>query len=372
MSSLVYVILDIGSRYIKAGPAGLELPYVCVMNKDYPITTQLPSFLELNDTSMDLSQYGEIMLHLDDSIIQLQNAYLLQLVNWMNTLDELSLHNNLREVFKLLLLSMSMCRVIVLDNGLSQINKYLISKILLLNMGVKSTQFVPENILSVISSNSANGLVVSMSWTSVQVSSVVDYRIVNELEDKDGLTGENLHFRIIEQLIEDDHPVLADNRCFEIVQMFVLNHVFCGDESIDTKVVIEGYQFRQDLRNLIINTLVPKVVSMIMKTINMTNVDVKPLLYQNIIFDGGLSNVRGLKSEILKSLRLQSLQVNAIKCLGAWQGASIYFSTSIIKRSRSTRKAQEITKELIRDITKGPSIQLSKLPENIGHFKYII
>lgn len=110
---------------------------------------------------------------------------------------------------------------------------------------------------------------------------------------------------------------------------------------------------------------------MMIKAINRANMDAKPLLFQNIIFDGGMSNIRGLKNMIMKSISSEIPKARAIKCLGSWQGGSIYFSTSITKRNRSTRKAQEITKELIREITKGSMVQLSKLPDNIGNFKYI-
>lgn len=74
------------------------------------------------------------------------------------------------------------------------------------------------------------------------------------MDSINGLSGENLHFKIIEELIKEGSPLVNDKKCFDIVQLFVLNYVFCGDDQTNEDVTIEGFTFRKELRNTVIES----------------------------------------------------------------------------------------------------------------------
>lgn len=356
MSSPIYIILDIGTRYIRVGKAGDDLPFLTIPNKGYKPTVKRPSFLQLDDFSLDANQRHDIIDGSYDNIKRLMHKYQQDLVNWMNTVDQFSLHRVLREMVEMVPLSVGSCRYVVIDNKMSQLDRSIVYEILLAKLGVRSVQFVPSSILAVISSNSANGLVVQFNWNCMKISFVVDYRVIFEYETPEGLTGETLHYKIVENLVDT-------NACFDTVSEFITNHVSVVDLS---DVVVDGIEFSSYVKSGLVNEILLEVADIILTQFEKLGIDIRPLLCNRIVFEGGLSNIPGLKQTLVKLIQQRCnlpLTFNAIKSLGAWQGGSIYYSTSVVNRSRNTRKTEEVTKENLKAISDKNGIQLTRLPE---------
>lgn len=391
-NEFIYIVLDIGSRYIRAGFAGDELPKVTLVNKGYNNHTSHhhyhyhPPFLQLDDHTLTATQYNDIIAKLDKSMNQLINIYRQDSGNWLDFRMDLKsyniiIHQHLLELFNCLPIDLTRVRLMVLDdNGkFSLIEKYHLAQILLLKIGVKSLQFIPSNIVSVISSKelNGNGFLIELNWSSFKISAVMDFRVIDLFEDFTKLTGINLHYKLMEELIKINHPVIEDKNRFDIVQRFILNHSY-GGSTVDSQSPIEldvdGYKFPGRLRNEVINSMILDIIDHISNMLSTDNTRLGPdairILRQNILFEGGISNIPGVKTKILQMLRQRlSVPIKANKCLGSWQGASIYCSTSILKRSRSIRKSEELTKEIITDVTSERGIQLTRIPDLLNYSK---
>ncbi|CAH6722864.1 hypothetical protein CLIB1444_11S02894 [[Candida] jaroonii] len=330
MSDFIYTILDIGSTRIRCGLAGQFLPSAIVDNKGFKEVGSFPPYLELKDHSLDDETSSQIRHQLQNTYSTLIERYSLDSVNWMNSGDQwdVALHRNFLELMSFIPLTHSRCRVIIIDEFPVMV-KYVISRILLIKMGFKSVQFIPKPILSGISANCGNGLVVDLSWSKFKVTSLYEYRIIDEHEGFVGLSGVNLHYKVLEKLVST-----GKNADFDEIEQFIMGK---GQLDVDLDEIIDS--------------LIGPVVTTIAKLIESSPIDLRAVFKSNLIFDGGVCKVKGVKSKL----------GNGIKCLGAWQGGSIYCSTSILKRTRSIRKTEEITKEMIKDMTDDQGIQFNKL-----------
>lgn len=386
-NEFIYLVLDIGSRYIRGGVAGEELPQVTLVNGGYnhndtesiASNKSSPPYLQLNDHALSGTQYEEITSKLNDSVKHVIRYFQADCEKWLdwNQQDyDLRLHEHLLDFFNHFPLDLSMCKLIVLDGKLSLIDKYKLSRILLTRIGVKSLQFIPCSILSVISSRelNGNGLLIDISWSTFKVTPVVDFRILGGYEDNTIMTGMNLHYRILEELIKLDHPVVTDANSFDIIEQFILNHIYCGSSLDNNEVNVGGYDFPHHLRNGVTNSMALDIIDPIVEMLNGDyEIDTIKVLQQNIIFDGGVSKIPGFKSRVLQLLRERtSLHVRANLCLGSWQGGSIYCSTSLLRRSRSIRKTEELTKETIKTISSDKGVQLTKVPDVLNYYKVVI
>lgn len=399
-NEFVYIVLDIGSRFIRGGIAGNELPTATIINngylyqldeeiiestteppdETYSIKTRAPPYLQLDDHALTQGQLKELREKLSDPIKQLNEIYKEDCGNWLDLCQNdysLKLHEHMLQLFEQFPLMLSKCRIIILDDKFSLIDKFKLSRILLIRIGVKSLQFIPSNILSIVSSKqlNGNGFLIEFTWNSFKVSSIIDFRVLNCHEDPSKLTGINLHYRIVEELIKLNHKILKDENCFIIIEKLLANHAYCGD-TVDGNFEMDGYEFPNYLRNEIITSMVLDIVDVISNLLILNtsglSMDAVKILRENILFDGGISNIPGIKTRILKYLRHNlSRSILAHKCLGAWQGGSIYCSTSILKRSRNIRKSEELTKETIKGLANDQGVQLSKMPDVLNYQKVI-
>lgn len=343
MSDFIYVIVDIGSRYIRAGIAGEELVHVTIANNGYLQSNTNPKYLELNDHSLDYQQRQIIWDNLSSTYKKLIRIFQNDTTHWINYDNEILIHAKLLEVMSYLPLNYSKCKMVILD-GFSMDIKYMLSKIFLDKIGVKSVQFFSNSILSVVASNQSNGLVVELGWKGFTVTSIYDYRIIDVYEGVDGLSGENLHYKIVEQLIKLNSDLVEDIDLFDMIEEFIIG---------------KDNQIRQ-LVNL--DETVRSILRPVLDGINLVyeraTTDMKPCISKSIIVDGGLSKLPNIKDYIINGV---SFHGNCIYSLGAWHGGSIYFSTSILRRNRKSRKQEEITKDTIKEITNGDNVQLVKL-----------
>lgn len=330
MSDFIYTIVDIGSTRIRCGLAGQFQPSATEDNGGFKRVESFPPFLELQDHCLDEEILSQIRSKLHTTYSTLIQRFKEDSTRWMNYSDQwdVAIHRNLLELMSFVPLTHSKCRVIIIDEFPVMV-KYVVSKVLLVKMGFKSVQFIPKPVLSGISASCGAGLVIDLSWSKFKVTSLYDYRIVDEYEGFNGISGVNLHYKILEKLISSGKTADFDE----------IEHFIMGKHHLDVDL------------DEVLDDLVAPVISAIDKLIDQAPLDLKLTLKSNLMFDGGVSRVKGVKSRLGKG----------IKCLGAWQGGSIYCSTSILKRSRNIRKTEEITKEMIKDMTDDQGIQFNKL-----------
>lgn len=370
--------------FIRAGLAGHELPIYTFENNNCSLRRIYPPFLDMNDLSLTLDETNKFkdMLSLDEQLNKLCHIFQKESVHWMDfsSVDEdlhLRLHQIFLVIFNIIKLRLSNCKVIIIDNcKLPLVTKSIISQILLLRMGLRSLQFMPKPVLSVISGSHGDGLIIDIGWNSCKIIPVIDYTIIeNQIyENLTDICGLSLHYRIVESLITHDSRLLDEPNLFQIIESFIVNCIFVRPDK-DTEngsgsFNIGDIKIPSNLRYKVVEDMIftnNNLVNIVNKVIDNNSIDVRKSLRENILFDGGITNIPGLKTRLLNDLRSNTNKYyKANASLGSWAGASIFCSTSIKQRTKLMRKTEEITKENIKSLLTPNGIQLTKFPDVIN------
>ncbi|CUM63244.1 uncharacterized protein PRCAT00000815001 [Priceomyces carsonii] len=374
------VVIDIGSRFIRAGFAGEPNPIaVLSTSSDFKSsgskTIELPPYYNILDSSLTELQKSDIISSYmkEDTIKQMSVIYNENLNNWIHInreeispTVELILIGMVKRVIceKLVSLPKNL-KVIVVDPFYSLVNKFKLSNILLNNIKVKSVSFISEPLLSIIGSNAFSGLVLNFGWDLSSISAVMDMFLFKSEMIVDSCSGLMLHFKFIERLLElncdqVNSILLNSKNLFDIIESFIVNAVYVRSD--DDKIPVNSnFEIMEDvfipsrLRYEVVESIFfddKKILDSVRVMIDTAPIDYRKSLLKNIIITGGISHIPGFKSRMMQELRrymtTKELEVNV--SLGSWSGCSLYIS-SLLARKIKTWTKQEITRDTLKRIT---------------------
>lgn len=386
------IILEIGSRFIRAGIAGQSQPLSTVVTSTkFPSVDHqlvIPSFYGLQDAALTTSQYDLVSkeLCLDQNTKTLSQQYSRELHKWIDfsTDFETLLHAKLLHLFSNeLLVSPRKCKVILVDSNFAVVTKFQILHILLRKLMVKSVILQPESILSTIASDIENALVMDFGWQSFRIDLVIDLRNINNKTANEfvSFSGSALHYKFVLALIEVlDVGVMeklsSRDDFFELVEQFIMNAMYVkgrGDtpENADFEIV-DGINIPNRLQYEVMEGCFfsnDELVNIVDSVIRKATVDSRPMLLQNLVITGGVSNVPGFRSRLIDELRrfYNTLAVDSKDCMGSWSGCSMYVSCVLINQDKSVWKENEITRDTMSSLSNDRGFKLSGFPDSINN-----
>ncbi|QBM86653.1 hypothetical protein METSCH_A12990 [Metschnikowia aff. pulcherrima] len=332
MSNEYYaVILEIDEREVKLGFAGESTAHVRVTSKTRlwkdlvphsESRRSLPAFLQVDSHAISQSFKNDML----DELFS-PGAYrdMLQAferdraeVKWFkwgsDNYRTLSAIVNLSLSSKLLVSPLK-TKLFIIDKAYSALEKALVCKTFLRTNTAASITFLPYSPCCCISSGVENALVVALEWSSCKLVPVLDLRSLPAKELVQ-FTGESVHYS----------PTLSHKtKNFEEVEL----------EIYADKGIIESALF--------LNGELPAKIAAVVKGLE---IDSRACVAENIIFTGSLSQISGVKGRILTEVasHLPGYNVAGKVCLGAWAGASLYCSTTLLKQKSSEWKHLEISR----------------------------
>lgn len=393
------VILDIGSMFLKAGIGGDPYPSAIELTdfkqKMSRNEIQIPPHFEANNPLLSEEQLeffrNKLLGHEDTKKlceIFTNDVHSFTSINTqiISKNNELVLSGKINNILcNKLIISPKELKVILIDSNLSMVNKFKIIDILLNNIQVKSVYLIPEPILTVLGSNLTDGLVLNFNWELFTLHAVADLRIIdkNTTELFHKFNGITLHYKIIENLIElntpDTNKLLKNPKLFEIIEIFITSAVFVRAIN-DTEIydsnqdfeIVDGVFIPNKLRYQIIEECFfseNELSNLIMHTIKKSEIDLRKVFLQNIIFAGGIANIPGFKTRMIQELKnsLGEQSVSGKVSLGSWTGCSLYISSSLRKYPNEW-KDQEFNIKSFNSLKAGYSeaFKLSALPDTVN------
>lgn len=361
------IILEIGSRYIRAGIAGDVAPPIVVETAvkypDHHVHSQtLPAYFGLQDSALTPEQRQQVWSKLIDdnpAVETLAEIYTGELHHWLHPLSlsyEYHLYCQLIDIFTRLLVTPRRTKVILIDSHFSARHRLKILQALLWKLKAKSVIVEPEAPLDVISTGNSDGLVLDIGWNQFRLQPVVDLRTLSVTEDF-AFTGLSLHYKTVEALIalKDARidAVLALPDLFDVIERFIVNGMYVRQENSPNHH--EDYEIVPDvwaphrLRYEIVENLFfdGRFVAEINRIIDKATIDCRPILVSNIVITGGTARIRGFIPRVLRELSLKQPKTKLNPSLGPWIGASLYVSTVLINEARPTWKEKEITRDAL-------------------------
>lgn len=339
------VILDIHSRYIKAGIVGKTLPEI-ELPINYDIldeqsTNEFPPQFEVDDSSLTIKQRQDLVNNLITNISgykELANVYRKCRGNWFDfssqeeqpTLIPL-LHQTLYLIWNdHLQLTPRTCKVFLIDNEYSIKTKHQISKLLLEKLKVKSVSFIPGSILSILGSNRRDGLLLNFDWDGLWIHKIMDLRDIGSVCMKN-LSGKTLHFEIVMKLIESDSDL---NMEFDSIERYIFQS---NETGLRDDVLKRLFYCNESL------------LGSIESIVKNSPIDIRSSLINNIVITGKLSSIPSFKREIINSLRKLFPTLHSFPTVGNWPACSLYLSQVYQKEEQDWK---EITKDRLSDLYK--------------------
>ncbi|OBA24546.1 hypothetical protein METBIDRAFT_34768 [Metschnikowia bicuspidata var. bicuspidata NRRL YB-4993] len=325
------VILEFNSCEIKLGFAGEASEHVRLTlrspiwkNLVPPITSSLslPSFLQIDSHAIPNNLRTEILRELSESktysnMLQAYNkdqrdlkwfAWGLDNFHTLATIVKVLLHTRL-------LVSPLLTKLFVIDRSMSALEKSTFCKKFLMMRTTASVTFLPYSPCCCVGAGVENALVVSLEWESCKVVPVVDLRSLPAKEYIQ-FSGEATHYS----------PLIPhDAKSFEDIEIEIQTN----------EKILEAAFFSE-------NSL-PKAIAALIQTLEL---DCRACVVANIIFTGLRSDIPGMKGRFLSeaSTFFPKCNVAGKISLGAWSGASLYCSTTLLNEESSKWKHMEISR----------------------------
>ena len=389
------IILEVGARFIKAGIAGQSQPLsTLVTSVEFPETVhelEIPSFFGLQDSALTSSQYDLLStnLWLDPNIHSLSLQYTQELHKWINFHRDFEslLHGKLLKMFSSeLLVSPRKCKVILLDCNYSVVTKFKIVQILLGKLMVKSVILQPESILSTVASDTENALIFDFGWHGFRIDLIIDLRNVNinTRTEFNSLTGTELHFKFVLKLFEVLEKDVVErltqrNDFFELIEQFIMTAMYVNERSDsnnsnelnDGFELVDGITIPSRLRYEVIEECFfdnEELLRIVDSVIQKSTVDSRPLLLQNVVITGGVSNVPGFRCRLVEELRhyFKDAKIDSKVCMGSWSGCSLYVSLVLVNQDKSVWKEKELTRDMFNSLSNERGYKLSGFPDTIN------
>ncbi|GMM38990.1 hypothetical protein DASC09_063290 [Saccharomycopsis crataegensis] len=265
------VILEIGSRLIKAGFAGDAAPISTLQTNDpimnfhiqKPSKTNGDQSLNMASISLNGASYAltaENHRSLSESILDpsiqlnatIDNFYKSDLIHkrWLfhddfllfQTLEPLQGSNTERLLEKIvshiynsdLLVDSKRCKVIIpVSIFLPDHIRRLIANVLLNYIHAQSLIFLPDSLLSILSAGTQNGLVVDLDWDMITISPVFDQKLLyKNIKTTTRGSGKQLHYAVLRQLLNNKQHVEGidinnKNEVFHFIEDLIHEVVYC-------------------------------------------------------------------------------------------------------------------------------------------------
>lgn len=319
------IILEVSPRVLNVGFAGESSPQVSLhpdltLCKKY-LTKQrgciYPRYLDLHSHSLTPEQ----KLSLEDALQndsrklnlleKYKQDYCRRFVNW-NQDDYRTLARLIKYIVtRILLVSPAQAKIFVLDQGLPGMEKFHLTKALVeATSCARSVYFIPRIPCVSMAANVEDSLVIDFQWQECRVIALQELRIVKEAAVVE-YSEETVCYRLVEEGVVDD----ADEA------LSILDEKSCS--------IFEGLS------------------AWIARFVHFLAVDVRPKVVQNVVFCGDLVKSVELQRQLVKDIQnaLPNLRVSGKHCLGAWTGASIYCSTTLLRHDMNELRHSEVTKE---------------------------
>lgn len=382
------IVLRLGSRSIECGfegsskPIGIFNVYHFAERQNFSIFQEEAN--NITDHSDSIGQNPDINLSeidlklqnvISDDLLNFQYLFypdLLVYDNYEIFQNDLKIH--LRKLFTKIFYKSGMktinSKLILLNNStfpdfyIKIISDILIHKFLFRSVIVLSTPLMAS-----ISAGSAAGIVIDIGWSFTSINAVFDNRVLTNLSCFTNRAGAMIHYTILSSLESNGFDISKvsfrhiENSISEIES---INNgddktIVCGPYFINSKLIVDI------IKNVCFKTsdkdnnddyelsLIQLVVELIEKKLP---IDLRKILSNKIIITGGLSNLIGFNELLIENLKgfLQKNpknsnninfiynNVNNIKTLQPWVGASIYSNT--MKKLKKTNDLWEIKKQL--------------------------
>lgn len=317
------VICEISPRALRIGFAGESIPLVCLepslplwrkyrpsSDKDiYPRLFDLDSHLLTPEQRKKLTKSVQNSPE-DQSLLETyrKDAADGKFVFWGNdafrALGRLMKHIITKE----LMVSPRNVKLMVLDYGYSAVERFQLCRALLGPAGcAHSVYFISRAPCVSMSASVEDAIIVDFGWLECRISVLGELRIVKE-------TG-------LEEL------------CEEVICYRALRDTGAGiEETLD-------YLVKESSMLLDLPAAIARLVGDI-------SIDLRPQVLQNIVFCSSVVPL-STQRELVKQIQqlLPKLQVSGKHCLGAWAGASIYCSTTLLKHDLYQLRDREVTAE---------------------------
>lgn len=344
------VILEFNPLEVKLGFAGESTTHVRLTYEDplwssiTPCPTLLkdsPSFLGLSSHALEEQQKKDFLSNItkDVSYRDMISAFKQdekdrKFFDW--SADRYKTLSRLLKILvpSSLLISPHKAKLLVLDHELPLNEKYFLCEAILDIGAAVSVCFLPFVECAAIGAGVDDALVLLVQWNTCILAVVLDLRRV-EQEEYQHISGEALHYG---QVSKDR------NRDF----LRIYQEGFFTTESLDRMLSDEA-------------GLVEKTAQAIKKL----SIDLRGKVSGNVVICGKVSDMPGFKGRVLTELasRLPGYDISGKECLGAWAGASLYCSTSLLKESYSKWTHVELTRSnLTKDLMR--EVSASRLPSH--------
>lgn len=347
--------MEIGSRAVSVGFAGEALPR-CVrstfsINHDRFHSGLLPPSFGLESRSLSSQEKQDLyetLIQEQPELATLSQVYTRQQIHWLSstTVGSLSISDRerlliiLHDIFiRELQVLPAICKVILVTSGWPMQSEVSILGTLLDVLGVKLVTIPAAPPLLILAGGQRHGLLVDFGWESTRIVPVYDLRDVslasNRVEYLTYYTGKELHFNIVRQLIDLKVDVTSVPHLFQVVQAFVTTNCFVKPKDVEEceslafelspGVFIPSSFKWQCLENLLFadTSLVEAIKSVVVKS----PIDLRPHLWKNIVLEGGISKIPGIRSRLKQELSLlcpKFKNLDVCGTLGLWAGASMY------------------------------------------------
>lgn len=365
------VVLEIGSRIVRAGFAGESAPVVTLRVDDYTSSDYSPHIqtLELLKPCFltDPPEKVQECYHYDASKKKwlFNNDFRAhQFLEPIHPATEESLFGLVSHVYdECLLVDPKRCKVIVpVPVLMPQHIRRTIANVLLDQIHAQSAIFLPEAILTVVGAGVECGLVVDIGWEQTLVCVVYDRRLLYKSTRFTSRAAQALHYRVLEMFLKNGAHSDDMDQLFKTVERFIHESVYCKPRTGELEeglFTFEGITLPRQSRHAILEDLFfpqgddgddddQPLVNLILSVIHGLPIDLRGAVSKRVIFTGIINDIPGLKTRIMNELREQntvgSLKFRLVVSLGVWAGASLYCSTRLMGSSSGMKSL-----ELLRD-----------------------
>lgn len=354
MSQQYYpIVFQLGARFVRVGFAGDAVPTAVRRTNWYDLSggvlgpmdsCHVSGAIGASDLAASQHEQGQFLWPLDFSTVDVDilESVLERLVHDLYTND--------------LLVDPKKCKVLIVEPAMYPLPlKNVLTRVFLFHMHAQSVRFLPESVMTAVSSGSHCALVIDMGWNQTTVMPVFDFRQLYPHYKQTRRAGRWVHLATLQRMKE-----LGLDPSFEFVERFIVETMYCGiDNDASGEYTFDGVTLPQELRySALQEVLFPdsqggndddddarSIAALIHEVIQQINIDLRSALSTKIVITGGVSQIPGVKTRVIHEVN-NLVKVSGIRSLGPWQGTSLYCSVSLMS---PTSMAKSKSGELQRD-----------------------
>lgn len=340
MSNEFYIILvEFDTRSVKLGFAGERLPQ-SIINANSPLWNasvfstekvgDTPTHLNMGSHALEPDQRKQVEESLKD-----EKKYLAALrsherdtpAQWFNWLSDH--YRSLTRVIKTalssqLLVTPRKCKLFIIDTDMSAAEKFLLCKQVLGFGCAASVLFLPHAPCSCLSAGTPDALIIRITWKNCAIVAVEDLRVVS-VKTYQEFGIESLHYGVVS----------ADTDTFDEIQERVERHMQEPE-------------------------YISSLASLVRRSIGLLSSDTQLKIREKILIEMSFPTSSSIQIPLLQSINwdMGNVKFKGVLALGSWAGASIYVSTTLLKRPSKLWKLMEVDR-LKLDLNNVRSLEIS-------------